>query len=52
MRNTVSIIYESIHLGWTTTRLHRNMMRVKEYATTKARIVNVYSEAYGYESDP
>jgi hypothetical protein len=42
----------SIHLGWTTTRLHRNMMRVKEYATTKARIVNVYSEAYGYENDP
>ncbi|KAL3911400.1 MAG: hypothetical protein SGARI_001664, partial [Bacillariaceae sp.] len=44
---------DSIHYEWTTTQLQRDMMEeVDEYAEGKAKIVHVYAEAYGYESNP
>jgi hypothetical protein len=44
---------QSIHFEWTTTELHRHMVEeVPEYEFGKARIVNVYAEAYGYASSP
>ncbi|KAL3906804.1 MAG: hypothetical protein SGILL_009125, partial [Bacillariaceae sp.] len=44
---------DSIHFEWMTTQLHRDMMEsVPIYAKGFAKIVHVYAEAYGYESNP
>jgi hypothetical protein len=44
---------DSIHFEWMTTQLQRNMMdEVKVFADSKAKIIHVYAEAYGYESNP